>query len=316
MIFKKMLNGFIGIGLTVTVVLSSSNVVFANTASPEIKFTSWMGLEEGYTVETKNDEKEVDYKASNDKVEPVIMINGEFNLNCNAVIKNGHTLIQLRSIGDAIGAEISWNKEIQMAYIKKDGKAVSFKIGSDTMSVNGESKSIDAKAEVINSSTYIPLRAAGEALGAEIGYFNINKQNDINIITLDTSIPNSTISKQEALVLVKQKFYNDVYKETGSGNQLVTSLISTGNAYTDTKVKCFPDNLSVNEFIKYYNKAMVGDKFDPTFIKKISEYYILKMNNEDEVYFLVDTVNKKVYGTGWFTAKFFSIDEYWTCIYS
>ncbi|MCD7855662.1 MAG: copper amine oxidase N-terminal domain-containing protein [Clostridiales bacterium] len=85
-------------------------------------------------------------------------------------ISAGCTLAPLRCISAVFDADVQWNAAAKTAVIKTDDTEAEFTIGSDTMTVNGEVKGITKSAEISGGRTYVPLRALGEALGANVSW--------------------------------------------------------------------------------------------------------------------------------------------------
>ena len=81
------------------------------------------------------------------------------------VIKNGSTLVPMRGFFEALGAEVSWDGATQTVTGTRGEIEVKLKIGSKTAYVNNQNKQLSIEAQLINGSTYIPLRFVGEALG-------------------------------------------------------------------------------------------------------------------------------------------------------
>lgn len=84
------------------------------------------------------------------------------------------TLIPVRFVAEALGADVSWNAEFQGAEIKKDGITIQLPIGSQDMTVikNGETEIVKLDTEAIkaNGRTLVPIRAVAETLGAWVSY--------------------------------------------------------------------------------------------------------------------------------------------------
>lgn len=85
-----------------------------------------------------------------------------------AEVKDGCTMVPMRSIFEALGAEVSWNDETETATGERDGKKCSFKIGDDKLYINGEEKTLLAPAVLENGRTLVHVRAIAEALGADV----------------------------------------------------------------------------------------------------------------------------------------------------
>ena len=88
--------------------------------------------------------------------------------NQKPVVVEGRTLIPLRGVFDNMGYAIDWDGETKTVTLTKDGDVLTVVIGQASYSLNGESHAIDVPAQIINGSTMLPLRAIGDAAGAEV----------------------------------------------------------------------------------------------------------------------------------------------------
>lgn len=86
------------------------------------------------------------------------------------IIENGRTLIPIRALGEALGAEVDWDGDDRRVYINKDGTDIELTIGASDAYVDGVLYELDAAAEIINDRTMVPLRFAAEAFGCEVGW--------------------------------------------------------------------------------------------------------------------------------------------------
>lgn len=100
-----------------------------------------------------------------------------------AVIQDGRTLVPMRAIFEALGAEVNWDEDTQTVEGKKDGKSVSLKISENTMNVDGESKKLDVPAQIIGGRTVVPVRAISEAFDCSVKWNGLKK--DVIIIPKD-----------------------------------------------------------------------------------------------------------------------------------
>mgnify|MGYP000250603451 CR=1 FL=1 len=101
-------------------------------------------------------------------VDSVISEGKSFKFDTPPVIKEGRTLIPVRAITEGFGAEVSWDDETQEVTITKDDKIIKLTIGSVVAVVDGEEIQIDAKSEIMNGRTVVPLRFIIESLGLKI----------------------------------------------------------------------------------------------------------------------------------------------------
>ncbi len=85
-------------------------------------------------------------------------------------IVNGRTLVPLRAIFEALGATVDWDDATQTVTSEKGGTKISLTINSNVMTVNGEAKTLDVPATLIDSRTLVPVRAISEAFGLQVGW--------------------------------------------------------------------------------------------------------------------------------------------------
>lgn len=90
-------------------------------------------------------------------------------------IIDGRTLVPVRAIFEALGAEVSWDQATQTATGVKDDTTVAIQIGNKTAYVNGVAKTLDVPAQIINGRTMVPARFVSESLDATV-YWNQETQ--------------------------------------------------------------------------------------------------------------------------------------------
>ncbi|SCY77315.1 leucine-rich repeat protein [Alkaliphilus peptidifermentans] len=84
---------------------------------------------------------------------------------------SNRTLVPIRFISEALGAEVIWLPETRQVLIKDGEKEILLTIGSKEVLVNGEAIIIDCEAAILPPGrTYAPLRFICEALGATVEY--------------------------------------------------------------------------------------------------------------------------------------------------
>jgi len=100
---------------------------------------------------------------------PKVFVKGERVISdVDAKIYTDRTLIPMRAIFEALGAEISWNDDEKKVTAKKGDDEITVTIGESRIIKNGEEIKIDTYARIEKSRTMIPLRAVSEALGCEV----------------------------------------------------------------------------------------------------------------------------------------------------
>lgn len=88
-------------------------------------------------------------------------------------VKNDRTFVPYRYLALALGvaeADIAWDEATQKVTVTKGNVVVECTIGSTTMTINGESKTMDVAPEIVNGRTMLPARYLAEALGATVGW--------------------------------------------------------------------------------------------------------------------------------------------------
>jgi uncharacterized protein YkwD len=101
-----------------------------------------------------------------------IRINGTYiNVSPKAKIIGESTFIPLRGVFEALGAQVTWEGTRQEITIVKGSKTIVLSIGKKQSLVNGTRQAL-SNAPFISTegSTYVPLRFATEALGAQVGW--------------------------------------------------------------------------------------------------------------------------------------------------
>lgn len=100
-----------------------------------------------------------------------VMINGVVQVyDQPPVILNDRTLVPLRGIFEALGANVSWDQNAKTVLATKEGTTVCLTIGSNKAYKNGEVINLDQPPQLINDRTMVPVRFVSEALGAKVDW--------------------------------------------------------------------------------------------------------------------------------------------------
>lgn len=98
-------------------------------------------------------------------------VNGEANsLDAAPIIRNDRTMLPIRFVAEAFGADVGWNGETSTAYVKTEDTEIVITIGASNAIVNGEKVMLDSPAFIENSRTYLPVRFVSEKLGASVAW--------------------------------------------------------------------------------------------------------------------------------------------------
>ena len=81
-------------------------------------------------------------------------------------VENGVTMVPLRALGEAVGAQIGWDESLNAATYSKDGLALIIKIGKSTVSTSdGQVIPMPQPTVLAGGHTMVPLRLFTEILG-------------------------------------------------------------------------------------------------------------------------------------------------------
>lgn len=86
------------------------------------------------------------------------------------IVLDGHTLIPIRGIATALGAEVEWHHEEYTASVVKGDVSIEIPINENIVYVNGEPVELDCTAQILNGRTMLPLRFIAETFDAQVDW--------------------------------------------------------------------------------------------------------------------------------------------------
>jgi len=90
------------------------------------------------------------------------------------IIGEGRTLVPLRHIFEALGAEVKWDASTRTVTGIKGSDRLTENDSKEAL-VNGETKELDVPATIVNGRTLVPVRSISESLGAEVSWDDNSK---------------------------------------------------------------------------------------------------------------------------------------------
>lgn len=185
--------------------------------------------------------------AADDNIK-VIVDGTEIYFDQPPIIVDSRTLVPLRAIFEALGANVEWNGEIATVTAEKGTTSISLQIGSSRIyktTLDGEVYfDIDTYARLVNNRTLVPVRAISEALGAKVEW--INETKTVVITSKDSSISNR--------FLKSDKTENDVKYYS----VLIDYPFIVGNDAANSSLKSYFEN-KFNEINTEKEKASKDD---------------------------------------------------------
>ncbi len=100
-------------------------------------------------------------------------------------IINDRTMVPMRAIFEKLGASVNWDDSSKTVTAVKDSITVSATIGSYTIIVNGQAKTIDTVPVIVDSRTLVPVRFISESLGYGVAWDDASKK--VTITSLQVS---------------------------------------------------------------------------------------------------------------------------------
>ena len=102
------------------------------------------------------------------------------------IIIDGRTLVPMRTIFEALGAEVQWIDEngVKSIIATTEDTTINMTIDSDKFYVNGEEKTLDVPAQLINDKTLVPIRAVSESLGCSADW-----EDETKTVIIKSSVP-------------------------------------------------------------------------------------------------------------------------------
>lgn len=206
-------------------------------------------------------------KAAETKPIMIIVDNEEIETDTPPVIINGRLLVPVRTIFNALGAEIKWDDYSRTITATKGSLNIYLKIDDKNCLLNGEKIVLDVEPQIINNHTMIPLRFIAQSFGAEV--FWVPEWNRVAIVTSSFKNPLSEEEKKE------EEPKAVVENQYGFSPPLI--LIA------DNKEKVFLGKLTTNEFEKdsifnqfgefgsKYSQKSIWNEFGP-YGSKFSSY--------------------------------------------
>lgn len=117
------------------------------------------------------------FALENDEIS-VLVSGNKLEFDVQPQIINGRTIVPMRKIFEALGANVQWVGEANLIIATKDLNIMVMEIGKNTFSVTNiatqETKNIelDVSPVIIDSRTLVPVRAISEALDMNVDWDN------------------------------------------------------------------------------------------------------------------------------------------------
>ncbi len=171
-----------------------------------------------------------------------VVVNGEpLNTDQNAVIVDSRTLVPLRAIFEALGADVKWDDTTKSVEAVRRYTTVSLQIGSKAIYINKARNELDVSAMILNDRTMVPARAVSEALGAKVDWDADTKTviitDELSKDIIDNYVKGEITAPDGTVVLRYFMAYPEIKTADENTNIALKKVIDDFMTYTDTTLK-------------------------------------------------------------------------------
>lgn len=160
-------------------------------------------------------------------------INGQSQTtNLPVLIEEGRIMLPLRLIGEACGASVIWDNNIQQVTITLNNHKAIIKPNSNIMIADYKQVTINRSPLMYNNTLYLPLRSIGEALGKKVIWRNKLDQDFIIICNIEQDFSTrSQFNKLLSQTYLKQMLEQNNRKLLDVGQSAIISVDKNNNYY-------------------------------------------------------------------------------------
>lgn len=108
-----------------------------------------------------------------------VQVNGKL-IDTQGTIVESRTLVPVRGVFEELGYTVNYDADTKTATLVRGSSKVEMQNGRETFTVNGEEVTPEVPQQIINDRFMLPLRAVGEAIGAEVNWDGDTKTASIN----------------------------------------------------------------------------------------------------------------------------------------
>ena len=105
-----------------------------------------------------------------------VLVDGEkINFDSEPIIIDGRTLVPVRAVFEALGADVKWDGETNSIFASKNSTTIYLTIGSTYYFKNSSVLSTDVAPHIINDRTYVPVRVVAESFNCNVSWDDVTK---------------------------------------------------------------------------------------------------------------------------------------------
>ncbi len=195
----------------------------------------------------------------------VIIDNQPIVLESEPVIKDDYTLVPMRRIFEFLNATIKWEASTQTITVTNEDTNIVLQIGSKIAYKNGVEKKLGLAPQIINGSTYIPLRFVAESLGCSVDL----KGDTITITSYQKSNGNLIVHYidvgQAESILIQTPNNKNMLIDAGETKKgaVLSYLNSKGISKLDVVIATHPHKDHISQMAEVINNFEIGSFYMP-----------------------------------------------------
>ena len=241
--------------------------------------------------------------------ETTVMLDGqEITITVPPVIIGGQSLVPLRDLCDALGAQISWEEDTESVTVVFHGRKLQFQMDSRIAVVNRQEYPLPVPVTEITDKAFVPVRFFAEAVGAQVEWHP-----ETHTISITSPAPRDiledTIITDEYRLSGSPVYYNGVAVIGDVGMELLRISQSDAIEYADivnSLAAELPDidvyNMVVPTSSEFYAPKEVYNSYIDA-VKTVYSNLELNVHPVNAFPTLMQHANEKIY---------FSTDHHWT----
>jgi hypothetical protein len=162
-------------------------------------------------------------------------------------IEKGTTMVPMRRIFEALNANVEWVKETQQIIATDHNNCIILNVGKPIAQKNGNEVVLTVAPQIVNGSTYVPVRFIAEALNADVSWDSASK----------TVIINSNQNQESQTV----EYVDYVPYSTSNLVTLARNVLNGDVVYFNGQYWATPEfaNRIANAEVVYLNDVSEGD---------------------------------------------------------
>lgn len=163
---------------------------------------------------------------------PTLVINDKvIQSDIQPKIINGRLLVPIRLVSESLGAKVDWNGDQNTITIAgNSNQLIKLQINSCNAYVGDKAVQLDVPPQIIQNSTYVPLRFVGESLNADVSWDNSKYEAIIKQVANSRNLTQMSFNETGTQTIINLKVSQGTANVTAGTNQVVIDLPDTTDA--------------------------------------------------------------------------------------